>query len=518
MSSPTDRLVALAWAAAGAGACAAMAPLQPNLLEEGFALHVAQRIASGEHLYRDIVFFSGPVPFEALALLFRAFGDEIAIARGAVVVLHALTTGLAFDLARRAGAGALSHVAAAALAFAPILLFPFFSIYFHTTIAFYLIGIAVHAGLRATESTRWGFLAGATIALVGMTKQSLGAVLAVSLLPAVVLGTARGGRLARAATVSLGLAAMGGFIVAVFAARGDLGALYHGVIELPLTLGGTFGSAYINLWPPGELTGDARFNAPFYLPNLAQTLPEFRFVPGFLVVSMTQLAYLLPWVALGLTAVARATGPLPVGVWVNGAGLLALTANLFPRADWGHLVLSLPPAAVQIVLLLAVRSRLRRPGRTARRIALALGLVAAVTGARLWSLSRPPSLGPRVPLRPIGEAAGSIAPAVHYLLERVEEGTPIFVARAEPLIYFATKTRNPTPFEGIIPGFQEEQEEQIIRGLEEVRYVVMSDVDQPFMSFYSDQLPLVQAYLERHFQLAEGFRGDLKPALVFERG
>ena len=43
------------WGMLGALGCAALAPLEPNLLEEGLALHVAQRLAHGERLYRDVV-------------------------------------------------------------------------------------------------------------------------------------------------------------------------------------------------------------------------------------------------------------------------------------------------------------------------------------------------------------------------------------------------------------------------------------------------------------------------------
>ena len=66
------------WALAGAGTCLSVAGLEPNLVEEGFVLHFAQRLARGEHLYRDLVFFTGPLPFELLGALFRAFGEEIA--------------------------------------------------------------------------------------------------------------------------------------------------------------------------------------------------------------------------------------------------------------------------------------------------------------------------------------------------------------------------------------------------------------------------------------------------------
>ena len=55
-------LAALVWAVLGAGACLLVAPFEPNMLEEGILLHVAQRIAHGEQLYRDVLAFTGPLP------------------------------------------------------------------------------------------------------------------------------------------------------------------------------------------------------------------------------------------------------------------------------------------------------------------------------------------------------------------------------------------------------------------------------------------------------------------------
>jgi hypothetical protein len=62
--------------------------------------------------------------------------------------------------------------------------------------------------------------------------------------------------------------------------------------------------------------------------------------------------------------------------------------------------------------------------------------------------------------------------AIEYLREPTQPGDAIFVARAEPLIYFATDTRNPTPYGGVIPGMPEEQQRVITKALETTRFVV----------------------------------------------
>jgi hypothetical protein len=91
---------ALAWAAVAALSGASVAGLEPNLLEEGIVVHAAERMAAGEHLYRDIVLFTAPLPYELLALLFRSVGPELLLARGFVVALQAAAAALIFACPR----------------------------------------------------------------------------------------------------------------------------------------------------------------------------------------------------------------------------------------------------------------------------------------------------------------------------------------------------------------------------------------------------------------------------------
>jgi hypothetical protein len=99
-------------------------------------------------------------------------------------------------------------------------------------------------------------------------------------------------------------------------------------------------------------------------------------------------------------------------------------------------------------------------------------------------------------------SAPALGQVIAVLRTRTEPGEPIFVARAEPLIYFAAGRPNPTPYSGVIPGIRAEQEQTITDALRMVRYVVMSDIDQPLFVYYSDVLPGVWAHLERHFRVA----------------
>ncbi len=502
------------WGLLAALAGTITAPLEPNLLEEGIVLHVAERMAQGDHLYRDVAIHTGPLPYELLALLFRLLGAHLELARGVVVVLQALATAAAFATARRAGAGPLAHAAAAPVAVAPLLLFPLFSTYFYTTLGFHLGLLSVYAGVRGLDSPRWAVAAGALVASVALCKQNLGVEFAAAFLPAFALGAAPGRRLRGTAQVALGGVAAAAATLGLYGLRGDLRALLYAQIELPFAVASAeaFQSTYMNLWPLGAFSPAVEASRVLYLPSLA--LLEFDLfadVSPWLVL-LTQFLFALPLLGLlGLLLRGVLPGRPHGAFWLHGAFLLAMTLNLFPRSDWGHLVVALPPAATQLVLLVAERGLPRSVALALSAVGVAsLALPAAAAGRYVHEIKGPPIYGPRVPLRPVSISLRlpGVARVIHYLLRHARPGEVIFVARQEPLLYFATRTVNPTPFPGIFPGMREWQEPIILEALDDVRYVVMSDLDQQFFTYYAEQLPAVNAYLERHYEIAPGFPLD----------
>ena len=154
-----------------------------------------------------------------------------------------------------------------------------------------------------------------------------------------------------------------------------------------------------------------------------------------------------------------------------------------------------------------MRSRIRTVA-----LALVTALVGSSVTTAVWlhRIAGPSIFGPRVPFKPVSRAyrGPGVPRVIHYLLRNVRPGEAIFVARQEPLLYFATGTRNATPFEGVLPGLRDWQEPLILEALAGVRYVVMSDIDQPIYTYYGDELPAVQAYLERHFAIPSGYPLD----------
>jgi hypothetical protein len=494
-----------------AGASAAVASFEPNLLEEGILLHVAQRIAHGERLYRDILAFTGPLPFETLALLFRVFGESIFVGRGAAALMQGAATAAAFAIARRAGAGPLAHAAAAAYAFAPLLFFPLFGIFYYTTFAFHLSVLAIWAALRGERSPRWACVAGVAVAAVALCKQPIGVALALFTGLALLGGPGRARRLGAFAG---GGAALAAATLGAFLAAGTLPHALHALVVLPTSLEETFEAPFPNLWPPGEFSPGVAKSQTFYLPYFYVLIQGLFVEPGWRIMLATQAAYALPLAALAATALRRAGGSLSPALWLHTALLLTWLTNLYPRTDWGHLVHVLPPALAQLCLLPArpttARAERRGAALAAAVLVLLLALAAGLALRQIRHVADPHLLSRRVPLHAVslGLRGVPVWRVIDFLERHTKPGDPIFVARAEPLLYFATATRNPTPYPGVIPGMREEQSRTIVEALAGVRYVVMSDVDQPAMTYYRDELPAVQAYLERHFRIPEELLGD----------
>lgn len=519
------------WCAVGGLVCAAAGRLEPNLLEEGLLLHVAERMLDGDHLYSDVVLVTGPVPYATVAAIFAVFGSTIPAARIGVAVLHGLACASVYGMARRSDAGPWAHAAAAALAFAPALLFPLLATAFYTTIATSLAFIAAGLALRGVSSSAWAFAAGVVIALTALSKQTVGALLAVTLIATVASCAPPGERLRRSVALCAGGAAVAVVSLATFAALGDLEVFVSSLFARPE--GRAFDSPMVNLWPPGGLSPEIveQQLEYYYVPEVVYTLREGRFGSPASLVFLTQVLFTLPVLVLALTGVRRAFGPLPAALWSFASVTLACASNLFPRTDSGHLVFAAPAAVAYAFCLVGVSLPARGPA--ARRIgaACAATVVLVLAGSTLWvgerlhSLAGPPLFGPRVPMPPVSPArkSGAVPRAIHYVRQRIRPGEPIYVARSEPLIYFATGGRNPTRFTGALQvwGMRGEQQDEILRALEEVRFVVMSDVDEPLHTSFDEEMPRVQEALERGFRVPDAFTGLERIndwMIVLERG
>jgi len=511
--------------------CAATGRLEPNLLEEGLLLHVAERMVAGDRLYSDIVLVTGPVPYAMVAGIFAAFGATIEAARNGVAVLQGLACASVYVLARRSDAGPWAHASAASLAFAPVLLFPLLTIAFYTTIATSLAFIAAGLALRGIRSSGWAFAAGVAIALTALSKQTVGALLAVALVATVATCAPVGERLRRTLALCSGGAAVAVATLGTFAALGDLGVFVTSLLATPESR--AFDSPLVNLWPPGSLAPEILRNQLeyYYVPEVVYSLLEGRTGPPAFAVFLTQFLYALPMLLPLFTAVRRAFAPLPAALWILAGVTLACASNLVPRPDSGHLVFAAPAALAYAFCLLgnSLGKRRATPRRIGAGLAFASVLLlagsAAWVGDRLVTLAGPPTFGPRVPMRPVNPArkSSTIPRVIHYLRERIRPGEAIYVARSEPLVYFATQGRNPTRFTGALQvwGKRAEQQDEILSALEDVRFVVMSDLDEALHTVFHEETPRVQEALERDFRVPRDFTGLDRAndwMIVLERG
>ena len=93
-----------------------------------------------------------------------------------------------------------------------------------------------------------------------------------------------------------------------------------------------------------------------------------------------------------------------------------------------------------------------------------------------------------------------------YLAEK-----PIYEKYHGTLPPSSVKLFNPTPYPGLIPGMREEQSRVIVDALRKLRFVVMSEIDQPVHTYYGEELPAVQDFLERHFRIPNDYLGKAPP-------
>ena len=501
---------ATCWAGFAALVCGAVSIFEPVWLEEGMLVHISERLASGDVLYRDVSAFTGPFPYELLALLFRVFGPELWVARAAVVVLQSLACASAFGLGNQLGNATLGHGAALVVALSPLLFFPFLSIFYYVTVAVALTLMATYASVRGQESFVWAGLSALLVVSVALSKQTLGLALAVTISLAWALMAVRDRRLAPLLVFwsIAALASMG--VIGLYIVRGEFDLLVKSLVEIPLSLGEDFQVSWINFWPLGELNLE-RGGELLYLPWIYGTTFNFFSDPPAGLILLTQGLFALPFFAIGVALIQAVAGRMTRVGWMVFAALVATMTNLYPRPDWGHLVFVLPLSLMLLWLIVG-----RAPESSTKFLAGWMGLVwlaiplLVISGWMAVLILRaaiPADWGPRVPFWAVSHQNRSLAlpRVIEFLRKRVSPGEYIFVARSEPLIYFATETQNPTPYSGVIPGGLGEQQPAVLKGLTLVDFVVMSEIDQPGYTYYREELPKVQRYLERNFEIADPF-------------
>jgi hypothetical protein len=230
-------------------------------------------------------------------------------------------------------------------------------------------------------------------------------------------------------------------------------------------------------------------------------IPEVLAIPEIAVLNEinTRISNLLlylptlvfwPTVLVMLVSNGRVSGPLGARWWwYLFAGVIFMFAQ-YPRVDEIHLLHAAPPILLAAVGLAAAAWRSApkwSPARALLLLAIVLvpGMsISSTVGWRTVSFLVPDTARAetrefervsfdRAPVVLPIHSATSYGGVVNFVRERTSPGEPIFVFPVAPMFYFLADRPNPTRYNHLQPGVANEQEQQqIIRDLADVRYVI----------------------------------------------
>ncbi|MBI9076271.1 MAG: glycosyltransferase family 39 protein [Desulfatibacillum sp.] len=429
-----------------------------TFFDEGSTLHAAQRLADGEQLYSDLLYFKGPLSYYGLALIFICFGPGLAQARLSGAALVSLVLVLSFCLAwrirpREACQRGLSPIAYAGIVFllAGALIIQRVS-WHNSWCAAALSLAAILACLWAEKKRRpmaW-ILSGLLVGLAFLTKQSFGLCLFGGVVfHRILLGfltkNPHEARFLIPWLKGVFLALAGWALFALIA--GNLRDFLYLTIIYPLTAKGL-------------------------VSGLAHSLPPVVFGRE------TLLFYGFPLLLLALAVHAgcRTTRGSRSHRILFAYSVLALCVYgaLFPRSDMGHLR-PLLPIALPALLYVADNAIARIPGwwRVLPVLALA-GMFAVFLDAPLvLSLSKgvPLSMERGLGVKTDPETTAILNELVEEIQARTLPGEAIFVVPWAPLVYLLADRPNPTRVRIIWPGQWDSRDYQLetIRDLEKAR-------------------------------------------------
>ncbi len=511
-----------------------------SMLDEGALVHIADRIASGEVLYRDVATGVMPGAYYLHALLFLVFGRSLLVGRLFMILLFALASAGVFLTARSVTTRTVAL--SAALSFSALSVsrwrFPGYA-----TEAIFLVFLTL-AAARVYFSTRrrkWLFLTGLGLGFIILFKQNYGAFVSLGVAVGLLAGAPDARRGFRDVATAAVVAALPiAVTAALFASAGAAADFWYFTVRVPLQIPFTI---FARPWPPLWGEPDARLlrDVVYYLPfeELALDLNEWLFWHPWLPVAIVRVTYSLPplfllgavfaWLRDGSRR-RKAREGRAGGERDPAAGALYLGASLFlflgvfPRVDTHHLVLALAPSFVLAAWLAGPEPRpLVRRGAllVAGFLLMFSSMSQTAVIADIYPEQRRDAFLelPRARVWAERWQVAEIRRQVDQIEKRVPAGEPIFVAPAAPMYYFLANRPNPSRYPLILPGALDEEE--VVRTLQSspVRYALISDIafdDFPFAYV----APRVWEYVVGHFRPADGAGWEVAPhePYLYSRG
>jgi len=436
--------------------------------DEGILLQGAERILSGQVLYRDFFSFYTPGSYYALAMLFRVFGDSIVVARTALALTGAILSILTYVLARRVCSRRTS-LTIAALTTATTL--PYRFLVLHNWDSTLWAFLALYCAVRILEGAdwKWAFALGTFASLTVMFEQSKG------------MG------------VCLGLSA--GFI-AIFLLQGrrpllsrvQLLALGSG-LGWPLLITFIYFASHHTtsvmladwLWPLQHYSTANR--VPYGYQNWSDESRNLLFTTGTLLERQIKLLAISPcfWIPVlplvatgsfiywmiraGRQRASEQESRYYLIVSATFTGLLLSTIAV--RADIVHLMYLQPLNCLVLGWLLGGRAfplRLHRPVRPLIATYIVTALLAFGLAPLFGALTAPDEITTR---RGVIRTRGKDT-VIDLLQARAATGETILVYPYLPLYYYVSRTFSPSRFDYFQPGMNtEEQAHEIIRQVAE---------------------------------------------------
>jgi tetratricopeptide (TPR) repeat protein/4-amino-4-deoxy-L-arabinose transferase-like glycosyltransferase len=511
-----------------------------SMLDEGTVVHIADRIASGEVLYRDVATGVMPGAYYLQALLFLVFGRSLLVGRLFMILLFALASAGVFLTARSVTTRAVAL--STALAFSALSVSHWrFPGYASEAIFLVFLTLAAARVFLSTRRQKWLVLTGLGLGFTLLFKQNYGAFAALGVavgLMAGAPGARRGFRdVAAAAVVAVLPIAV---TAALFASAGAAADFWHFTVLVPLQIPFTI---FARPWPPLWGEPDARLlrDIVYYLPfeEMALELNEWLRSHLWLPVTLVRVTYSLPLLFLLLSGFAWLgeasrrrkardgsagdTRDLAAGALYLGTSLF-LFLGVFPRVDTHHLVMALAPCFLLAAWLAGPEPRpLVRRGALAIAgflFTLSLASQAAVVADIYPEQRRDAFLDlPRARVWAERWQVAEIRRQIEQIEKRVPAGEPIFVAPAAPMYYFLADRPNPSRYPLILPGALDEEE--VVRTLQSapVHYALVSDT--AFENFpFPYVAPRVWDYVVRHFRPADGAGWEVAPRepYLYSRG
>ena len=464
----------------------------PYFFDEGSTLYAAERIASGDHLYRDLLYFKAPLSYYSLGWLFRIFPITLETARLAgAVLLAGIVTGsglLSARIARSEDKDPLfSWIVGITVAVVVLYVTAQRVTWHNSWCAAFASLVAMSLYIRTTENDNRIRLAvvGGVVGVTLLTKQTFGVALFAGIVAhlSILCGVERSSVSLRSLIpITVGLICPLALWALYMHEQGVLASFLQLAVIYPIGNNELISALALRPPPVGLTIECLVFYGPPILLMLLAADAVRRVQHGAAMIS-EQLAYAV------------------LALFVYGA--------LLPSVNYSHLRPILPVSLIVIApwIVRATRplsNHLRRLTATALLVGV---VVAAVRAMPSWTIPQEPlgaARAGRVTADP--RDARELQELVCAIDRRVGSSEAIFVVPWAPLVYFLSERRNPTRTRIIGPGQWngEVYQREFVRDLEDepvnlvihVRELPGTQFDEPtlYATTLSDHL---DTYFER---------------------